>query len=213
MAVFHDITERKRLENIRRDFVANVSHELRTPLTAIRGSVETLLDGALESGVRARDFVEMIARQSKQLEHLVEDLMDLARIEAGEARPHITEFQAVDPVDSALNTVANLAGEKAVNLAQRSQIIAGLDPIEVPLTILEMAAEAQEMIAGSLNAFVQEEIDLECAARELRELCRAQREAWTVQLEQDHRLPDRLGCTWTRLTAHHICFGQSLSQG
>lgn len=60
---------------------------------------------------------------------------------------------------------------------------------------------------------VQEEIDLECAARELRELCRAQREAWTVQLEQDHRLPDRLGCTWTRLTAHHICFGQSLSQG
>lgn len=160
MAVFHDITERKRLENIRRDFVANVSHELRTPLTAIRGSVETLLDGALESGVRARDFVEMIARQSKQLEHLVEDLMDLARIEAGEARPHITEFQAVDPVDSALNTVANLAGEKAVNLAQRSQIIAGLDPIEVPLTILEMAAEAQEMIAGSLNAFVQEEIDL-----------------------------------------------------
>jgi len=118
VAVFRDVTESKRLEDMRRDFVANVSHELRTPLTAIQGSVETLLDGVLDSGQRARDFVEMIARQAKQLGRLVEDLMDLARIESGADRPQLREIKAADVADSVLNTVASLAAGKEVTLAR-----------------------------------------------------------------------------------------------
>ena len=68
--VFHDISEIKRLEAMRRDFVANVSHELRTPLTAIRGYAETLLGGALDDAARARQFVGVIDRHSERLNNL-----------------------------------------------------------------------------------------------------------------------------------------------
>jgi two-component system phosphate regulon sensor histidine kinase PhoR len=85
VAVFHDVTEIRRLEQVRRDFVANVSHELRTPLTAIKGYAETLLGGALEDPPRAAEFVEVIARHAERLRALIEDLLDLAAIEQGEA--------------------------------------------------------------------------------------------------------------------------------
>ncbi|MDH7500565.1 MAG: ATP-binding protein [candidate division NC10 bacterium] len=83
VCVFSDITELRRLETIRRDFVANVSHELRTPLSSIKGYSETLLDGALEDQAHARGFVETILRQADHLETLINDLLDLARIESG----------------------------------------------------------------------------------------------------------------------------------
>ena len=89
VCVLHDITERKRLEKTRRDLVANVSHELRTPLTAVRGAAETLLDGALDSPQYARHFAELILRQSHRLERLVQDLMELARLESGESPPRL----------------------------------------------------------------------------------------------------------------------------
>ncbi len=83
VCVFHDITELRRLETIRREFVANVSHELKTPLSSIKGYAETLLDGALEDQEHARGFVETIHRQADHLAKLINDLLDLARIEAG----------------------------------------------------------------------------------------------------------------------------------
>jgi two-component system, OmpR family, phosphate regulon sensor histidine kinase PhoR len=86
VAVFHDVTELKRLENIRREFVANVSHELRTPLTAIRGYAETLRDGALKDAGKAAEFVRVIHRHAERLQALIEDLLDLSRVEQGKAR-------------------------------------------------------------------------------------------------------------------------------
>ena len=83
ICVFADITDLRRLEVIRRDFVANVSHELKTPLASIKGYAETLLDGALEDRSHAKGFVEIILRQADHLEKLINDLLDLARIEAG----------------------------------------------------------------------------------------------------------------------------------
>jgi two-component system phosphate regulon sensor histidine kinase PhoR len=79
--VLHDITDLRRADQIRRDFVANVSHELRTPLTAIRGYVEALLDDA-EDAEQTRAFLETIARQSTRMERLVTDLLRLARLDA-----------------------------------------------------------------------------------------------------------------------------------
>ena len=79
--VLHDITDLRRADQIRRDFVANVSHELRTPLTAIRGYVEALLDEPLEPA-ETRRFLEIIARHSTRMERLVKDLLRLARLDA-----------------------------------------------------------------------------------------------------------------------------------
>jgi two-component system phosphate regulon sensor histidine kinase PhoR len=79
--VLHDITDLRRADQIRRDFVANVSHELRTPLTAIRGYVEALLDGPADTE-STRKFLEIIARHSTRMERLVKDLLRLARLDA-----------------------------------------------------------------------------------------------------------------------------------
>jgi two-component system phosphate regulon sensor histidine kinase PhoR len=82
--VLNDVTDVKRLENVRRDFVANVSHELKTPIASIKGFVETLLDGANDDPVDARRFLDIIARQADRLAAIIEDLLALSRIEQSE---------------------------------------------------------------------------------------------------------------------------------
>ena len=94
VAVFHDVSEIRRLENHRRDFVANISHELRTPLTAIQGFAETLQDDSLEPE-RRRQYVDVIVRNAERLRALIEDLLELSRIEGG------MHPLALEPVDSA----------------------------------------------------------------------------------------------------------------
>ena len=82
LLVFNDITRIKKLENIRRDFVANVSHELKTPITAITASAETLLNGAADKPEDNTRFLKMIVQHSDRLNNLLEDLLSLARLEA-----------------------------------------------------------------------------------------------------------------------------------
>ncbi|MCX7949084.1 MAG: cell wall metabolism sensor histidine kinase WalK, partial [Treponemataceae bacterium] len=89
--VLHDITHLSRLEQIRKDFVANVSHELRTPITSIKGFVETLQDGAGEDPQLRRRYLDIIARHTIRMEHIIEDLLSLARIEQQEGRVLDTE--------------------------------------------------------------------------------------------------------------------------
>jgi two-component system phosphate regulon sensor histidine kinase PhoR len=90
--VLHDTTELRKLERLRRDFVANVSHELKTPLSVIQACVETLLDGALDDPEHRVSFLEQIADQSSRLHSLILDLLSLARIESG---TEAFSFQAV----------------------------------------------------------------------------------------------------------------------
>jgi two-component system phosphate regulon sensor histidine kinase PhoR len=101
LLVLHDVTELRRLERARTEFVANVSHELRTPLTCIKGYLETLLDGALEEPDNARRFLEVASGHARRLERLVDDLMELAGIESGRTRlsPEAVDLRgAVDAV-------------------------------------------------------------------------------------------------------------------
>jgi len=91
--VLHDISEVRRLERVRRDFVANVSHEFKTPLTAIRGFAETLLSGALEDADHRARFVEIIREHAERLSRLTDDLLKLSKMEAGQ---FALEFKAVD---------------------------------------------------------------------------------------------------------------------
>ncbi|WP_226085472.1 two-component system histidine kinase PnpS [Mesobacillus sp. S13] len=81
LLVFHDITELKKLEQMRKDFVANVSHELKTPITSIKGFSETLLDGAMHDKATLEAFLEIILKESDRLQVLIQELLDLSKIE------------------------------------------------------------------------------------------------------------------------------------
>lgn len=86
LAVIHDITEIRKLETMRRDFVANVSHELKTPLTSIKGFVETLLEGALNDKENSRGFLQIIRDHTDRLDNLINDLLTLSYVESREIR-------------------------------------------------------------------------------------------------------------------------------
>jgi two-component system phosphate regulon sensor histidine kinase PhoR len=81
LVVLNDVTQLRRLENIRRDFVANVSHELKTPITSIKGFVETLRDGAMDEPEHAARFLGIVARHAERLHAIIEDLLTLSRLE------------------------------------------------------------------------------------------------------------------------------------
>lgn len=100
--VLHEITEIRRMEQVRKDFVANVSHELRTPLTAIQGFAETLLTGGLEDEQNNRHFVEVIRSHAIRLSRLTDDLLKLSQIEAGKLN---MESQILDVRDLVVSTV------------------------------------------------------------------------------------------------------------
>ncbi len=125
--VIHDITQFKKLEKVRRDFVANVSHEFKTPLAAIRGYAETLLDWALSDDNMNRKYVSKILKQSHHLENLVQDLLELARIE----RLGASDLEVFDPLPILLEVI-NEFQEKA-NTKQQSL---HWEPQSAPMRIL-----------------------------------------------------------------------------
>ncbi|MHB1014883.1 MAG: sensor histidine kinase [Desulfurivibrionaceae bacterium] len=116
--VINDVTNLRRLENMRRDFVANVSHELKTPITSIEGFAETLLDGALDSPEDARRFVEIIAKQSKRLHAIIEDLLALSRLEQDQEQSELllTEEQIINPLRRAIETCGLKAAKKKISI-------------------------------------------------------------------------------------------------
>jgi two-component system phosphate regulon sensor histidine kinase PhoR len=119
VAVFVDVTEVRRLESMRRDFVANVSHELRTPVTAIRSAAETLTDGAVNDPPAAQVFVGIIDRNAQRLQALVEDLLDLSRIES---RGFRLSFESIDlkPIFSqVVGLFRERASKKNVQIEER----------------------------------------------------------------------------------------------
>ena len=95
-----DVTELRRIEQVRRDFVANASHELKTPLTAVRGFAETLLEEETHDGV-GRDFLTLIRDNTLRLQHLVDDLLDLSRLESGGWSPSEEEIDLAEAAQSA----------------------------------------------------------------------------------------------------------------
>jgi two-component system phosphate regulon sensor histidine kinase PhoR len=114
--VFHDVSDMKRLERIRRDFVANVSHELRTPLAAIGGYAETLLGGALDDPQRARRFLEIVERHTLRLGRLVDDLLTLSDLELGRAELRRVALHADDLVETAFEVLRHKASQAGITL-------------------------------------------------------------------------------------------------
>ncbi len=116
--VLSDMTRMQRLENIRRDFVANVSHELRTPITSIKGFVETLLDGAINEPEQAQRFLKIIAGHTDRLMAIIEDLLSLSRLEEdGQTRMIAREHLKIRPVlESAVELSGPKAGDKKIKI-------------------------------------------------------------------------------------------------
>lgn len=137
--VLHDITDRVRLERVRRDFVANVSHELRTPVTGIQTMAENLANGAMEDPSVAQHFLGHIQDSSRRLVALVDDLLDLARAESGQVRS-LEKVQVSTTVKSVTSELEH--GEKAARLNLISnvptdlQVLANADSLRQIITNL-----------------------------------------------------------------------------
>ena len=116
VTIFYDITELRRLERIRKDFVANVSHELRTPLTTIKGCASTLADGALDDRETSQRFVKMINTHADRLHNLVEDILDLSRIESGALPLEIGVYPIREMINSVVGQIRPLAKEKTLTI-------------------------------------------------------------------------------------------------
>jgi two-component system phosphate regulon sensor histidine kinase PhoR len=114
--VLHDVTELRRLENLRREFVSNVSHELKTPLTAIQAYSETLLGGAIDDPEHNREFLHRIEEQAERLHALVLDLLRLARIESGEDVFELTAIDVQDAIGQCLDEHAAVAEAGGLSL-------------------------------------------------------------------------------------------------
>ncbi len=120
LLLMRDVTEAKRAEATRRDFVANASHELRTPVTAIRAAAETLLAGAVDDPSAARGFVEIVARHAERLSRLTQDLLDLSRLESRQWRFEPARVEAVAVAAQVIGFLAAPAQAKGLEL--RSEV-------------------------------------------------------------------------------------------
>ncbi|PYT42158.1 MAG: hypothetical protein DMG47_16540 [Acidobacteria bacterium] len=160
--VLHDITELRKLERVRRDFVANVSHELRTPLTAIQGFAETLLGGAIDDPQNRLRFLEIILEHSRRLARLTEDLLMLSKMDADRLELEIRRLSVSQFVESCIETTQRPAAEKdlriSVNLPQHLPDIAAdrRRLAEVLQNLLDNAmqytpAGGQIMVSASAN--------------------------------------------------------------
>ena len=138
--VFHDISELRRLEKVRKDFVANVSHELRTPVSSIKGYSETLLEGAMEDKENSRDFLKIILSDANRLAVLINDLLELSRIESGKMMLDLTPCR----IDTVLKPVINGMKKQAENKSVR--IIN-----EVPDTLPAVLADEDKIAQILLN--------------------------------------------------------------
>ena len=124
---FHDITRLKKLEEMRKDFVANVSHEIKTPITAIKGFAETLIEGALDDRDNARKFLLTIKQNSERINSLVDDLLTLSRIELGDINVQKTLVDLDGVIDTVFTTLEEKAGGKGLYL--RKELTSGLTGI------------------------------------------------------------------------------------
>jgi len=146
LVVFHDVTQLRRLENMRREFVANVSHEIKTPLTAIKGFVETLQQGNVEKAKEKERFLGIIQKHVDRLNAIIEDLLVLSRIEQEDERKEIN-FQRLkieDVFQAAIQLCRPKAEEKNIyiDLDCEKDIAAILDPTLIEQAVVNLLDNA-----------------------------------------------------------------------
>lgn len=146
IVVLHDKTKEKQLDKLRREFISNVSHELRTPLTSIHGYAEALLDDDLSNRELVKKFLGVIESESARMTRLINDLLDLERLESGEAKFHYTVVNMCSVVERVANIVHTLAEEFGVELnyecCQEYMVIGDFDRlVQLTLNLVDNAVK------------------------------------------------------------------------
>jgi len=142
LGVFFDITRLERLERVRQEFLSNVSHELRTPLTAILAFVETLESGALDDKENSRRFLEIIRKNASRMHGLIDDILELSAIEAGniQVRPEETELNAI--VTDVMNAVAAKAAARNIQI---------INEVSAPVTVYADPRRLEQMLTNLID--------------------------------------------------------------
>ena len=146
VAVIRDISEMRRLEAMRRDFVSGVSHELKTPLTVIQACTDTLLNGALDDKVAAERFLRQIDEQSERLLQLILSMLQLARVESGQQVLHIENIEVQAIIDDVLKGFRTVAAGKSVRLLQ-----AGASELIVPADAQALQTILNNLVDNALK--------------------------------------------------------------
>jgi two-component system phosphate regulon sensor histidine kinase PhoR len=150
LLLLRDVTEAKRAEAMRRDFVANASHELRTPVAAIRAAAETLLAGALSDPENARRFVEVVARHAERLALLTDDLLDLSRIESGQWKMVLGRVELAGLARGVLDLHADRAAARSLHLVHDvpEDLCARADPGALEQVLVNLVDNAVKYTPG-----------------------------------------------------------------
>lgn len=156
VAIFHDLTAVRRLEEMRRDFVANVSHELKTPITSIRGFAETLLDGAMQDEDTLREFLQIIHNESINLQALVSDLLDLSQIESKRIPMKLEKCQPKKIVESVMRTLEERLTYKRLKVQKELQSFsADVAPDRFRQVVLNLVSNAMTYTPAGGKVFVR----------------------------------------------------------
>lgn len=159
--VFHDITELKRLEQMRQDFVANVSHELRTPITSVKGFSETLLDGDLKNEKIIRDFLTIILKESERMQALIQELLELSKIENQEFKLSLTKVDLNNIVSETEKMFNRKAEKKGIDLQLElcdDPVIIEADPYRLKQIFINLISNAINYTPsnGKVDVFVSQ---------------------------------------------------------
>ncbi|WP_226656378.1 two-component system histidine kinase PnpS [Pseudalkalibacillus hwajinpoensis] len=162
--VFHDITELKKLEQMRKDFVANVSHELKTPVTSLKGFAETLLDGAMENKAFRTRFLTIILNESDRLQSLIQDLLDLSKMEQKHFSLNWQDVDLKEVIDDCLLMTKSKADKKniEVNIRFDGDLQIKGDANRLKQVFLNLIANSITYTpeGGSVTVLVKEESDV-----------------------------------------------------
>ncbi|HEV7473296.1 MAG TPA: ATP-binding protein [Pyrinomonadaceae bacterium] len=140
LGVFIDVTRLERLEQVRQEFLSNVSHELRTPLTAILAFIETLEAGALDDKEASQRFLTIIRRNAMRMQELIDDILELSAIEAGNVQVRTEQLELAPVVSDVISSLANKASAKGIvvrsAVANEARVLADARRLEQMLTNL-----------------------------------------------------------------------------
>ncbi|MFB7139841.1 two-component system histidine kinase PnpS [Gottfriedia sp. NPDC056225] len=154
--VFHDISELKKLEQVRKDFFANVSHELKTPITSIKGFTETLLDGAMESEELCKNFLSIILTESDRMQTLIQDLLDLSKIEQQNFKLDLAEVSVKQVIEDVHQMMNQKALEKNIEfkLYLNSPLVVNADALRLKQVFINLVDNAIHYTPAGGKVFV-----------------------------------------------------------